>query len=75
MHCDGNRAESGLLPHGEPLWAGPPARLLEGFEQHEPIDKHLSEVGRLTKAGIAMPTCVTMKEKASIGGELFSREL
>lgn len=75
MHCDGSRAESGLLPHGDPLWAGPPARHLEGFEQHEPIDKHLSEVGRLTKAGIPMPTCVMIEERVSIGGEMFVREL
>ena len=35
--------------------------ILEGFEQHEPIDKHLSEVGRLGKAGIPMPTWVMIE--------------
>jgi hypothetical protein len=75
MHCDGNRAESGHLPHGDPLWAGPPARLLEGFEQHEPIDKHFSEIGRLTKAGLPMPTCVMIEYRVAIGGKMIVREL
>jgi hypothetical protein len=48
MHLDGNRAESGLLPHGDHRGRGPHARCFGGvwrsLDQHEPIEAYSSEV-------------------------------
>jgi hypothetical protein len=46
-----------------------------GFEQHEPINRFSSEVGRPIKASIPKTTCSTRVRRLIIGGETFMRKL
>jgi hypothetical protein len=77
MRLDGNRAESGLLPHGGHGGRGPHARCFGGvwrsLEQHEPMEAYSSEVEGEVGAGVAKTTCLTIVTRVAIGGRLFMR--